>query len=66
MNVLVTQSLFKGNEYYIFRPLGNDQYRELKFTIIKSRIIVDNYEELHAIESHYINTHILKAQKKFT
>jgi len=43
MKVLVTQSLFKGNEYYIFRPIGNDQYRELKFTIIKDKIKVDNW-----------------------
>jgi hypothetical protein len=59
MGVLIVQSLFYNNEFYVFRPIGNDNYKEVKFNIVKGEIKEDKFNQLHEIERIYIQSKIL-------
>lgn len=52
--VLITQSLFTGSEYFVFRPIGNDNYKEIKFEIVNNKIKENPLNKLWAIERIYI------------
>ena len=59
MSVIVTQSLHKSNEFYVFRPLGNESHREIKFHIIEGEIKEDKFNKLKDDERIFIELTIL-------
>ena len=59
MSILIAQSLYQHNEFYIFRPLGNDSYKEVKFQIEKGEIREDTFNKLKYHERMYILDTIL-------
>lgn len=59
MSVLIAQSKHQGNEYYVFRPIGNDNYREIKFHIINNKIVENPKCRLNFIERLYIQDKFL-------
>lgn len=56
---LITQSLYMGTEYYLFRPIGNDQYQEITFKIVKGKIIEPTLHKLRHSEINYITNNII-------
>lgn len=60
MSILLTQSLHKGNQYYIFRPLGNNAYKEIKFNIVNNRIAEHQFNQLNFEERHFVNKTLLQ------
>lgn len=56
---LIVQSLYIGTEYYLFRPIGNDQYQEITFKIVKGKIIEPTLHKLSHGERNYILSNII-------
>lgn len=56
---LVVQSLYMGTEYYLFRPIGNDQYKEIAFKIIDNHIYENPNNKLRISEKNYILNNII-------
>lgn len=59
MSVIVVPSLYDDTEFYVFRPLGNNAFKEVVFHIIRGEIKQDKFNKLHHIEIDYINDKIL-------
>lgn len=58
--VLITRSQFiKSNEYYVFRPIGNEQYMEMPFQIIDGVIIQYPNKRLKWVEMEHIKKYFL-------
>jgi len=60
--ILITQSLFYGGTWYIFREVGNDQYKEIELRIdrFNERIICN--EKLTIDETNFIYKNILQGE----
>ncbi|MCB0448460.1 MAG: hypothetical protein KDD03_13315 [Gelidibacter sp.] len=56
---LIVQSLYIGTEYYLFRPIGNNQYKEVPFKIVKNAIYEYPNAKLSQGEKNYILNTIL-------
>jgi hypothetical protein len=48
-----------GTEYYLFRPIGNNQYQEITFKIVKGKIIEPTLHKLSHGERNYILSNII-------
>ena len=59
MSVLITQSLFCPHELYIFRPIGNDNYIEIKFHIINNKIVELPNHRLKFVERLFIQNNYI-------
>lgn len=60
MSVICVQGLHKSTEYFLFRPIGNDTYKEIKFVLIHNTIVENkatgllNAEEREFVENNLI------------
>lgn len=59
MSVIVVQSIYNFSEYYVFRPISNENYREIKFHIKNGQIIEDKFNKLKFTERVFIQDKLL-------
>tara|TARA_R110002020_G_C16311651_1_gene773901 strand:- start:2709 stop:2900 length:192 start_codon:yes stop_codon:yes gene_type:complete len=59
MDPLITTSLSKPNTYFLFRPIGNSDYKEVGFLLTNGKLIEDHTHKLTIQEKLYIKEKIL-------
>ena len=57
--ILISQSLFWANTYYIFRPINKEQFVEIEVKIDKMKNKIFCSKQLHLNEINFIHKHII-------
>ena len=60
--ILITQSLYWPNTYYIFRPINENQYNEVELVIDLQNQLVKCSQLLKVDEMNYIRENIFSAK----
>ena len=58
MQPLITTSLTLANIFYLFRPIGSNDYSEVKFQYINGKLIEHHINKLSISEKIYIKEKI--------